>query len=402
MLSMLACSRRRVRWIGTYGQGFDLGDEWRQIILLAAGKNEVCPGPSQRAAEVLAEAATGSGDERKLPGEIEEFSALMPRSPASFGDRGRSSSGSVRGSAGAANHEGPSASGATAVMSGATLILPSAISSMAWDTRLRKRRNPAGESAARQLSAAADLPGARCCRRARRCRPCARSRSQCDMFRRGRLLQAQHLRHDLSVMLHDLCGQIRARGLRKVCRRHTERRASDGLRRHPRQRRASIARARAACSKSRPIIPAPMTSAVSPPFISETERRAMQQRRLRASRHREREAYRADDRPRARGRLGTRRMHRRGGIRRRRRQLPGDRCRGSPRHARQNSQIPAEDRGVEGDAVTQGGSRWHPTPTEPPRRQRPHDPSRSAECAARKMPSYPWTSLPQMPQAATG
>jgi hypothetical protein len=56
----------------TPAKRFNLGNEWRQIIGFAAGKNEVRPGTRQCPSKVLAQATTGSSDERYLAGEIEK------------------------------------------------------------------------------------------------------------------------------------------------------------------------------------------------------------------------------------------------------------------------------------------------------------------------------------------
>jgi hypothetical protein len=57
---------------GAAAEGFDLRDEWEQVVFAAAGEDEVCAGFGEGACEILAEATAGPGDDGDLAGEIEE------------------------------------------------------------------------------------------------------------------------------------------------------------------------------------------------------------------------------------------------------------------------------------------------------------------------------------------
>src|SRR5579864_997643 len=109
----------------------DLGFKRREGNNIAAGKNQICARPRKRARKLLAQSATGSGDDCHAPAQIEQ--CLSCRSLAHKSVPGVRTTFIKLGSRAyrRSNHCGPSASGATAVMRGFTRIAPLDKSSIA-------------------------------------------------------------------------------------------------------------------------------------------------------------------------------------------------------------------------------------------------------------------------------
>ena len=202
------------------------------------------------------------------------------------------------------------------------------------DTLRRKRRSPAGESAASPPSAAEWRPRARCCRPARPCRLCARSRLRL-LTVSGRPTASKTTstpRPPVSSSIREVRdsasepSMIGIRTQRSASSRRVASTSATKMREQPERA--------AACRMSKPIMPAPMTSTVSPPFdFSNPHRMHRDGDRFEHCRIGKGQACPADDTECVPAQLRIRQKRRRGDSRRRRRPRPGDGRRGSLRRA---------------------------------------------------------------------
>ena len=254
---------------GLAAHRFDLSHECREIFALAAGDDEIGARPRQGAPEILAKSAARAGDESGLPAQVEEVLAHEASSPTELIGRSQHDLHQVGLAAMQAFEPcGPSSSGATAVMSGLTRIAPVRISSMASGyspdeaARALQPDLPADHLLQRQLNFGRDVADQR--HRPALADAVDRSRRP---FRRGRQPRRRHRRR---------CRRVSRSTSASIAAPDASMVSSAPISRASFSRVASISAtktreqpaARAACRVSRPIMPAPITSAVSPPLSS--------------------------------------------------------------------------------------------------------------------------------------
>src|SRR6185312_1708681 len=111
---------------GTPPQALDFFLKRQEMIAMTAGKDQVRAGPGERASKLLSEPATGTGHDGDAAREIKEFVDHFPFSPGVRMTFIKLAWRSWRRS----NQTGPSSSGATTLMSGFTFTAPFASISM--------------------------------------------------------------------------------------------------------------------------------------------------------------------------------------------------------------------------------------------------------------------------------